>query len=337
MSLTERPNVEADTRAVEALRVERLSMTLKRRGESRPLLDEVSLVVRRGETIGLVGESGSGKSLTSRSAIGLFPTGAKVSGSVDVNGLEVVGASKKRVREVRTRHAAMVFQDPRASINPVRRIGDFLTEGTRMLGMSGKDAGGRAVELLREVGIREPERAMRAFPHQFSGGMLQRVMIASALMNSPSLLLADEATTALDVTTQAEVLGLLARLQQSHGTGTLLVTHDLELAAATCDRVYVMYAGRIVESAPSAELFGKPLHPYTHGLIASSPSVRGERQAIKPIAGRPLALVDAPDGCSFRDRCPLASEECAAHEPELVSPSSQRLVACHHPQEGAVL
>jgi peptide/nickel transport system ATP-binding protein len=323
------------TDRADALRIDGLSLWLRRDGEQRQLLDGISLHVRSGETVGLVGESGSGKSLTSRAALGLFPSRSRVEGRVSVDGHEVVGASKRQILEVRRRHAAMVFQDPRASINPVRRIGDFLTEGARTAGVSRAEASSRAVELLTEVGIRDPAAAMGRYPHEFSGGMLQRVMIAAALMADPKLLLADEATTALDVTTQAEVLALLARLRLKHDTGTLLVTHDLDLAAATCDRIYVMYAGRIVETAASGDLFEAPRHPYTRGLLASSPSVHGPRRELLPIAGRPRALADAPAGCAFRDRCPRAIERCESVVPELREVGTSA-VACLVAQEGSV-
>lgn len=311
-----------------ALAIEGLSLAVSIDGEVRPLLDHVSLVVNRGETVGLVGESGSGKSLTSKSALGMFPHHATVRGSVRVDGREVIGAAPKAVRALRQTSAAMIFQDPRASINPVRRLGDFLTEGVVAAGVPKQVARTRAVALLAEVGIRDPESAMKAYPHEFSGGMLQRVMVAGALMSSPVLLLADEATTALDVTTQAEVVGLLGNLQATHGTGTLLVTHDLELAAAACDRVYVMYAGRVVEVSPSADLFNDPWHPYTKGLLASSPPVRGPRRELRPIPGRPLALMDAGPGCAFRLRCPVARDVCSTDLPDLHA-WGDRSVACH--------
>ncbi|MFT4082880.1 MAG: ABC transporter ATP-binding protein [Nocardioides sp.] len=310
-----------------ALRIDRLSMSVRREGEDRPLLAEVSLQVSAGETVGLVGESGSGKSLTSRAALGLFPRRARIGGQVRVRDQEVIGASRREIVRVRRQLAAMVFQDPRASVNPVCRIGDFVTEGVRASGRSRAQSAARAIELLAEVGIRDPERALRAYPHEFSGGMLQRVMIAAALMGDPALLLADEATTALDVTTQAEVMGLLRRMQRSHGAGTLLVTHDLDLAAATCDRIYVMYAGRIVESATSSDLFASPRHPYTRALLSSSPSVRGPKRELRPIAGRPLALVDAPPGCAFRDRCPDAIDRCGDSVPRLREVGASR-TAC---------
>jgi oligopeptide/dipeptide ABC transporter ATP-binding protein len=311
----------------DALGISRLSLAIG----GLPLLADVTVRVGRGETVGLVGESGSGKSLTARSALGMLPRGARATGDVMVSDVDVLAAGRKELRDLRRTRAAMIFQDPRASINPVRRIGDYLTEGLRARGVPARAAALRALELLDQVGIRDPEGALRRHPHEFSGGMLQRVMIAGALCGEPELLLADEPTTALDVTTQAEVIALLKKLQRAHGTGMLFVTHDLDLAAAICDRVYVMYAGRIVEEAAGGSLFAAPAHPYTKALLEASPSVHGDKVAIKAIRGRPLALAESPAGCSFRDRCPLADDDCAAAVPAH-RPHGTSLVACLKPE-----
>ncbi|WP_067476347.1 ABC transporter ATP-binding protein [Actinomadura hibisca] len=333
--LDDKPAGEEATTRRDALDVARLGLTLGAGDGAVPLLADVTLRVGRGETVGLVGESGSGKSLTARAALGMVPRGARATGRVTVSGVDVLAAGRRALRDLRRTRASMVFQDPRASINPVRRVGDYLTEGLRARGTPAGAAAERARELLGQVGIADPAGAMRRFPHQFSGGMLQRVMIAGALSTEPELLLADEPTTALDVTTQAEVVALLKEMQRARGTGMLFVTHDLDLAAAICDRVYVMYAGRIVEEAPGRALFTAPAHPYTRALLEASPSAHGDRVAIKAVAGRPRALAESPSGCSFRDRCPLADDRCAeavpAHRthrasavaclrPELVSP-----------------
>ncbi|KRC67026.1 ABC transporter ATP-binding protein [Aeromicrobium sp. Root236] len=316
----------------QALLIESLSMDIgDGEGGRHPLLDDVQIRVGHGETVGLVGESGSGKSLTSRAVLGMVPAGARVSGSVTVGATEVVGAVPAALRALRRHDAAMIFQDARASINPVRTIGDFLTEGLRAGGQSVREAKQTSLRLLQEVGIRDPEAALKSHPHEFSGGMLQRVMIAAALSIEPSLLLADEATTALDVTTQAEVVMLLKRLQAQHRTGLLFVTHQLDLAAAIADRIYVMYAGRIVETATSESLFSQPAHPYTVGLLGSSPSLDPARTLI-PIAGRPLALADAPGGCAFRDRCSWAIGECAVSVPKLRDVKGTQ-VACIRAEE----
>ncbi|GAA1979776.1 ABC transporter ATP-binding protein [Catenulispora subtropica] len=287
-------------------------------GAGRPILDGVALTVRDGEAVALVGESGSGKSVTARTALGLFPAGADVSGSVVVGGTEVVGAGSGALKRVRTADAAMIFQDPRAGVNPVRRIGDFLTEPLRRIrGESKAAATARALELLGAVGLPDPPRHLRQFPHELSGGMLQRVMIAYALTADPRLLLCDEPTTALDVTTQAEIMAILARLRRERGLGMLLITHDLDLAAAVCDRVYVMYAGRIMEAAPSDVLIAAPRHPYTRGLLGSAPPLTGPLARLTPIPGAPLGLAETVGGCPFAARCPHAVPGlCDTTEPE---------------------
>lgn len=296
------------------LDVENLTVRLAQGRAARPVLHGVSLHVAQGEAVGLVGESGSGKSVTCRAALGLLPEGAAATGALRLDGDDVLTMSPARLRELRRQDVSMIFQDPRASINPLRRIGDFVTEGMRAGGVPRKDALRRAAELLESVGIREPRAALRRYPHEFSGGMLQRVMIAGALAGEPRLLLADEPTTALDVTTQAEVISILTRLQAERGMGMLFVTHDLELAAAICDRIYVMYAGRIVESQTAEGLFGRPRHPYTTGLLAATPRLESDR-APRGVPGRPLSLAEAPDGCAFAARCAHALPRCGEGEP----------------------
>ncbi|MCF2528899.1 ABC transporter ATP-binding protein [Yinghuangia soli] len=315
------------------LDIQGLTLRLPASAAARPILDGIGLHVGRGETVGLVGESGSGKSVACRSVLGLLPRTAETEGAVRVNGTDVLGLDKQGLRDMRRNKVAMVFQDPRASVNPMRRVGAFLTEGLRVRGLSKADALARAEQLLEEVGIRDPKGALRKFPHQFSGGMLQRVVIAAALTGDPELLLADEPTTALDVTTQAEVVGILQRLQARHGTGMLFVTHDLELAAAICDRIYVMYAGRIVESQPAADLFARPRHPYTAGLLASTPRLDPDAEPPKPIPGRPVSLAEAPTGCAFADRCAFAEDRCRAEAPPLVTQGAVS-VACLRADEG---
>jgi peptide/nickel transport system ATP-binding protein len=285
----------------------------------RPLLDGVDLAVDRGEVVGLVGESGSGKSVTARAILGLLPPAAEVDGSIEVDGLDVLSAGRDDLRRMRTSTVSMVFQDPRAGINPLRRIGDYLTESLRLAGgVDERVATGRALELLEAVGLPDPRRHLRQFPHELSGGMLQRVMIAGALMGEPSLLLCDEPTTALDVTTQAEIVAILARLQAEQGMGMLFITHDLDLAAAMCDRVYVMYAGRVVEKAMAMELFANPRHPYTAGLLASTPGADTDHDRLVPVAGSPLSLLEDPPGCGFAARCGFTVEPlCTAATPSL--------------------
>jgi peptide/nickel transport system ATP-binding protein len=315
------------------LEVDRLTVALSDGRARRPILDDVSLRVEQGETVALVGESGSGKSVTARSVLGLLPRRADASGAVRVDGADVLAMDPRELRALRSRTVSMVFQDPRASVNPARRIGDFLTEGLRTnLGEPPARARDRVVELLEHVGFPDPVAVLRRYPHELSGGMLQRVMIAAALAGGPRLLLADEPTTALDVTTQAEVVAILMRLRAEHGLGLLFVTHDLELAAAICDRVYVMYAGRIVETQAVAPLFDRPLHPYTAGLLASTPSVAASGGALAAIPGRPVGLDEAPEGCPFAPRCPYADERSRQERPEL-EPLRDGLVACWHARE----
>ncbi|MFE2874294.1 ABC transporter ATP-binding protein [Streptomyces roseus] len=299
---------------------------------ARPVLDGVDLTVAAGETVALVGESGSGKTLTARSVLGLLPAGAQAQGSVRVVGEDVLGMSAAQLRLLRTSTAAMIFQDPRAALNPLRRVGDFLTESLRLNARMKKEAArARAVRMLEAVGL--SAAALRTYPGQLSGGMLQRVMIAAALMGDPALILADEPTTALDVTTQAEVVALLGELREGFGTGLLFVTHDLGLAAAISDRVYVMYAGRIAETGPAEELFARPRHPYTAALLDSTPRLDAPRGRLAAIEGRPPSLREEVAGCPFAARCPHASDLCRLEAPDLLPTAGGRpghLASCHH-------
>ena len=276
----------------------------------------IDLDVNAGEITAVVGESGSGKSVSFLAAMGLLPKTATVEGSVILDGHQLVGASPKLMRSVRGRLMSMIFQDPLSALNPVHRIGAQITEMLRAHQTMGERAARtRAVELLEIVGIPQPgDRAMQ-YPHEFSGGMRQRVVIAMAIANSPKLLIADEPTTALDVTVQAQILEVIQKVQAQFGTAVVLITHDLGVVARVCERVNVMYAGRLVERAGIHEIFDAPTHPYTRGLLASLPQTGIER--LVPIAGFPPNMLRPPSGCAFRTRCADAITECEHGVPEL--------------------
>jgi oligopeptide/dipeptide ABC transporter ATP-binding protein len=300
------------------LEVAALTVLLTVNGANRPVLRDVSLTVRAGEAVGLVGESGAGKTMMARAIGRLLPAGAEVSGSIRFGGSEISALEGADLRGYR-RQVAMIFQDPRAHTNPVRRIGDFMTEALRTnLGVPAAEARGRAVDMLSQVGIEDGAARLRQYPHQMSGGMLQRIMIAAAVLTGPRLLLADEPTTALDVVAQAEVMAILDDLRRGSGLAMLFITHDLDLAAAICDRTVVMYAGQIVEVRASAELHTDPLHPYTAGLAAARPDVTRAAHRLRVIPGRPLSAFEAPPGeCAFAPRCAHARKACRTELPDL--------------------
>ena len=307
------------TASAPLLEVDGLTVLLDVAGAKRAVLRDVSLTLWPGEAVGLVGESGSGKSMTARAIDRLLPRGAEVHGSIRFDGSDVGEFAGADLRGYRNQ-VAMIFQDPRAHTNPVRRIGDFMTEALcTNLGVPSAEARRRAVNMLTQVGIENGDRRLRQYPHQMSGGMLQRIMIAAALLTEPRLLLADEPTTALDVTTQAEVMAILDGLRRDFGLAMLFITHDLELAAAICDRTVVMYAGQIVEVRASALLHGDPLHPYTAALAAARPDIAQTAHRLRAIPGRPLSAFEAPAAeCAFAPRCAHASDICRAAVPDLV-------------------
>jgi len=283
------------------------------------VLREISFAIRPGEALGLVGESGSGKSMTAKAVARLLPAGAASTGSITFDDRNVLGLTPSELRRYRA-EVAMIFQDPRAHINPVRRIGDFMTEALRAQGVPAAESLRRAADMLEQVGIDDGRRRLRQYPHELSGGMLQRVMIGSALLTSPRLLLADEPTTALDVTIQAEVMAILDELRRSRGLSLLFITHDLELAGAICDRTAVMYAGQIVEVRSSDRLHDDPLHPYTAALAAARPDIAMTRPRLRAIPGRPLSAFEAPeDQCAFAPRCAHAADACRSSAPQLAA------------------
>ena len=300
-------------------------------------MDGVSFSVQAGEAVALLGESGCGKSLTALTLMGLLPAAAEeVSGSIRFAGEELVGLSEQRRCELRGSQMGMVFQDPSSTLNPLRRIGAQVSEASRLRRkLTRTDARALALELLKQVGIPSPETRLDDFPHQLSGGMRQRMMIAIAIAQHPPLLIADEPTTALDVTVQAQVLGLLSSLRHQHGMAMLLITHDLGVVNETCDQVLLMYAGKIVERAQVSSFFAGPHHPYGAGLLRSLPARQGSsdprREKLWAIPGTVPSLKDRSGGCRYKNRCERATTLCAEQEPLLARFSEGGWAACHHP------
>ncbi len=294
-------------------------------------VDGVSFAVRQGETFGIVGESGSGKSVTALAVLGLIGReSASISGDVLFQGKNLLERSADELRGLRGKRISMIFQDPFASLHPLYRVGDQIVEAIRCHGLvSKKEARDRTTELLAAVGIPNPSERARDYPHQFSGGMRQRAMIAMALAHNPALLIADEPTTALDVTVQAQILELLGRLKQEFHVAVILITHDLAVIADIADSVMVMYAGKAVEIGSRERLFSRPLHPYTWGLLESIPRVDQKGERLVPIAGLPPSLIQVPPGCAFHPRCPHRFEPCDSDVPELADRGGGHPEACH--------
>ncbi len=302
-----------------------------RRGTVRAV-DGVSLDVVRGEALGLVGESGSGKSMTLRAILGVLPPDARVtSGQILLDGADLVPRSQSALNRIRGPKIAMIFQEPMSALNPVMRVGHQIAEGPRVhLGYSRSKAAERALDLMRRVGIPDPERRFRAYPHEFSGGMRQRVMIAMALSCDPEIILCDEPTTALDVTIQDQILRLLARLCRESDVSLIFVTHDLPVVAQICQRVAVMYGGQIIEHGDTRDILLDPRHPYTLGLVRSAPDVEQVRESLVPIPGSPPSLVSPPQGCRFHPRCSFAEEDCRVMPTPLRLLPGGRSTACLH-------
>lgn len=309
------------------LELERTGLEIPVGGRLQPVVHDVTLAVARGESVGLVGESGSGKSMTARTIMRLTRRGWRPRGAVRFNGEDVLAMGSRRLRALRGAEIGMIYQDPRAHTNPVRTNGDSLLEGMLAAGVPRQQATERAVSLLAAVGIPDGERRMAQYPHQLSGGLLQRIMIAAALTMEPQLLLADEPTTALDVTTQEEVMAILGEQRTERGLSLVVITHDLDLAAAVTDRIAVMYAGALLEIAPSKSLHREARHPYTVALMTSRPAL-GARRRIQTIPGRPVSAFEVGDGCVFAARCPFAVDRCRAERPALL-PVDGHEVACH--------
>jgi peptide/nickel transport system ATP-binding protein len=300
-------------------------------------VDGVTFSVEKGQTLGIVGESGSGKSVTCLTIMGLNPkTNTISSGEALWKGKDLLRMSSRQLRNIRGDDIAMIFQDPMTSLNPVKSIGAQLNEAILLhRDVSKKQARARALELLKAVGIPRAERRIDDYPHQFSGGMRQRVMIAMALINDPDLLIADEPTTALDVTTQAQILSLMIKLQQDFGSAIIVITHDLGVIAEAADDVVVMYAAQVVERAPVTNLFNRPHHPYTWGLLGSMPRLDADVERLTQIQGQPPSLLNPPRGCRFHPRCPYVMEICKTEQPALspISTDPEHLQRCHLDEE----
>lgn len=311
------------------LRVEGLTVDVIVDGQPVRILDGVDLEVARGETLGIIGESGSGKSVAAQAIMRLLGPAAVLGGKLLWNGQDVLRISERQMRRLRGKSIAMIFQDPLASLNPTQRVWRQIAENLRGGQTELRES---AVDLLRVVGIPDAAERADSYPHQLSGGQRQRVMIAMALAGSPELLIADEATTALDVTVQARILDLLATIRRERGLSLLMISHDLRVVAHTADRVLVLYAGRVCESGPTLSVIRRPAHPYTRALRDNVPSVRASRREGVPLPGAPVGPTTRPTGCALRTRCPLAVELCAQQVPALRR-IEDRMVACHRAEE----
>ncbi|WP_300004014.1 ABC transporter ATP-binding protein [uncultured Cedecea sp.] len=316
------------------LEVKNLSIEFLHRKGNLQAIAELSLTMQPGEILGMVGESGAGKSLTGSAIAGLLQSPGRIrQGEIWFNGGRIDTLDEEARRLLRGKAISCIFQDPLTSLNPVLTVGQQLIETIRThLPLSASEAEARAIALLAEVGINSPEQRINQYPHQLSGGMRQRVVIALALCVDPQLVIADEPTTALDVSVQAQVLSLLRRLCEQHGTAVMLITHDMGVVAEVCSRVAVMYAGRIVETGPVSEVIRRPQHPYTRGLISAIPSMRERRENLTQIDGAMPRLNALPQGCAFSPRCPHASTKCHEQQP-VIHPHHGVQLACFHPQE----
>jgi oligopeptide/dipeptide ABC transporter ATP-binding protein len=327
----------ADSTAVSGLvpliEVKDLKVRFTQNGRTVRAVDGVNYSLQPGKTLAIIGESGSGKTVSSRAIMGLLPSTARISGSAKFEGVELLGMSEKDLRTRRGPDFAMVFQDPARSLNPTMKIGTQITEGIRShFDVSRSEAKQRGVELLKMVRLPSAETRFSEYPHQLSGGMRQRVMIAIALACRPKLLIADEATTALDVTTQAQIMELLEDLQQELNMALIMISHDMGLAASFTDEVVVMYAGRVVEQAPTRQLFSAVRMPYTKVLLDAIPRLENQSHTLLPVVqGRPPDLTNLPKGCSFSPRCPYVQDDCRETEPPLIEHEPRHIWACFHP------
>lgn len=320
------------------LRVQDLRVEFRTDAGTAYAVDGVSFTVAAGEILGVVGESGSGKSVTAMSLLGLIPSppGRIAGGSVKLQGQELLGASQKTLRKIRGDRVGVIFQDPMTALNPVHKVGKQISESVRIhRNVSKSQALERAVELLTLVGVPQPELRAGQYPHEFSGGMRQRAMIAMAIANEPALLIADEPTTALDVTIQAQVLDVIRRSQRETGAATIFITHDLGVVAQLTERVMVMYGGRVMETGHVRTIFRNPKHPYTAGLLGSLPSLTRDNAELTPIPGSPPSILSRVAGCPFRPRCVVGvnRDRCAQERPPLLQVGPEHHSACHFPDD----
>ena len=311
------------------LSIESLNVRFPSQGGEVTAVRDVSLEIDKGKSLGLVGESGSGKSVTSLAILRLLPPQAMVFGSIRFDGEDLLAKNADEMRHIRGARISMIFQEPMTALNPVMKVGDQVAEAVLAHGHDKQDAYRRAVDALRDVGIPEPERRARDYPHQLSGGQRQRVMIAMAIVNRPQLLIADEPTTALDVTIQAQILALLAELREKFGLAMLFISHDLAVVSQVTDRVAVMYSGSVVELGDAMEVFRSPVHPYTRGLVNSVPTLRTDRsQPLRTIEGSVPNIASLPPGCSFEPRCDIRIAECKTALPPLAEVSPNHWARC---------